>query len=262
VPKSLQAGLLFLRALFRYGGIAFGFMAINLTSLANSQVASQMTPVWSALLGRACLGEPWEQAEVLATAASVIGVCLVFQPAFLFGADPSHDNFSAAGGGAGAVSSSSGNDDAAFAAALAANATDATTPLAPTLAASSSAASSSASDDALGVLFALLGSLCAAGAYVLIRLSGTLAAAPMPFPKLMLAQALGQFLWSGPSLWATHQVALSLYPVANTQSMRAQGLLGDATQRTNDATSLPFVFVFIGAPVAAACASFAGTGVG
>jgi drug/metabolite transporter (DMT)-like permease len=251
VPKSLQAGLLFLRALFGYGGIAFGFMAINLTSLANSQVASQMTPVWSALLGRACLGEPWEQAEVLATAASVIGVCLVFQPAFLFGADPSHDNSSAAG-----------DDDAAFAAALAANATDATTPLAPTLAASSSAASSSASDDALGVLFALLGSLCAAGAYVLIRLSGTLAAAPMPFPKLMLAQALGQFLWSGPSLWATHQVALSPYPVANTQSMRAQGMLGDATQRTNDATSLPFVFVFIGAPVAAACASFAGTGVG
>lgn len=61
-------------------------------------------------------------------------------------------------------------------------------------------------NDTLGIVLALLGSVCAASAYLLIRLSGTSNGVPMQFPKLMFAQALGQFTLAGPSLWVSNQV--------------------------------------------------------
>jgi len=187
-------------------------MAINLTSLANSQVASQMTPVWSALLGRVCLGEKWEWAEMLATLMSAIGVCLVFQPAFLFDAITG----SSSDGDDGTATDAVYGDDIAAFDDLHATKGEPKNKVGHMLLALNSTVSGASSgttdddsnglNDALGIVFALLGSVCAAGAYLLIRLSGTANGVPMQFPKLMFAQALGQFTLSGPSLWASNQV--------------------------------------------------------
>jgi drug/metabolite transporter (DMT)-like permease len=139
-----------------------------MTTLANSQVASQVTPVFSAILGCLVLGESWLVPEMLTTVATAVGVCLVFQPAFIFGkkGDDTADD---------------GADDAASAASTADGAT---------------------SD--LGIALGLIGSLCSSLAYCMIRLMGT--STPVPFPKLMLVQAIAQVTLSVPCHYLTGQI--------------------------------------------------------
>ena len=43
------------------------------------------TPIFTALLSCAFLGEPWRVPEIMATIAATFGVLLVFKPAFIFG---------------------------------------------------------------------------------------------------------------------------------------------------------------------------------
>ena len=82
---SREAGLLGARGLLGFGGIAFGFLAVQMTSLSNSQVAAQTTPVFAAILSCLFLGEPWLASEMLVTLAVAAGVCLIFRPPFIFG---------------------------------------------------------------------------------------------------------------------------------------------------------------------------------
>ena len=74
-----------LRGVFGFVGIAFSFLAIQTTSLANSQVTAQTTPVFTAILSSVFLREPWRVPEIMATIAATVGVVLVFQPTFIFG---------------------------------------------------------------------------------------------------------------------------------------------------------------------------------
>jgi drug/metabolite transporter (DMT)-like permease len=136
----------------RFVAVSFGFLAISTTTLANSFVAMQSTPVFTAILSRIFLGEPWQSAEMVVVVAAAIGVCLMVQPDFLF-AGVDDDAWTADLGGRGgeeeeAISSSSSSS-------------------------SSRAGSPSRKDNTLGVIFALIGSLGQAGAYVMIRIMGT-----------------------------------------------------------------------------------------
>jgi len=145
-----ESFLLGLRGFFGFGGIAFGFMAVQMTTLANSQVASQVTPVFSAILGCVVLGEPWLLPEFFATVATAIGVCLVFQqPAFIFGDRGSGGDSSGDGGGGDGLDTTS----------------------------------------QLGIGFGLIGSFCASLAYCMIRLMGTTTPVPFPKLMFVQAMA-------------------------------------------------------------------------
>mmetsp|Transcript_58214 Transcript_58214/g.131878 ORF Transcript_58214/g.131878 Transcript_58214/m.131878 type:complete len:441 (+) Transcript_58214:158-1480(+) len=78
-----EKGLLALRGMFGFGGMGFAFLAIQTTTLANAQVASQTTPVWTALLSCLLLGEKWETPEMFTALATSIGVLLVFKPSLI-----------------------------------------------------------------------------------------------------------------------------------------------------------------------------------
>lgn len=56
-------------------------------------------------------------------------------------------------------------------------------------------------NDVLGIIMGLCGSFSAGGAYVLIRMMGT--KVKVPWPKMMLAQAIGQIVLALPTLFAT-----------------------------------------------------------
>lgn len=137
--------ILFFRGFFGFFGMSFFFVALNKTTLANVQVAQQTVTIWTAILSRIFLGEPWFYPEMLTTVFAAAGVCLIFKPAFIFGeTDDQMDDSSQV--------QSEG-------------------PL---------------SQDSIGVIFALIGSLSSAVAYVLIRTLGT--TVKVPWPTVMLAQ--------------------------------------------------------------------------
>ena len=138
---KIEMTCLALRGIFGFVGIAFSFLAIQTTSLANSQVTAQTTPVFTAILSSVFLREPWRVPEIMATIAATVGVLLVFQPTFIFG---------------GRINSAEDEDGEDL------------------------------NKDVLGIVFALIGALGAAGAYIMIRVTGTTVS--IPWPKLMLAQ--------------------------------------------------------------------------
>lgn len=151
-----EGGTLFLRGLFGYLGIAFGFLAIQTTSLAASQVTAQTTPIFTALLSCAVLGEPWRAPEVMATVAATFGVLLIFRPAFIFGGD---DHDGGGGGGGGEETATSGDGSSSGGGGFGGD---------DRVSSSSSwgrelrSADGNHKDDALGVVYALVGAVSAA----------------------------------------------------------------------------------------------------
>jgi drug/metabolite transporter (DMT)-like permease len=101
------------------------------------------------------LGEPYERAEILTTIAAAVGVCLMVRPAFIFsGGDD--DAWTADIGSSGLFGKSSGSNRQE---AVSGEVGEQEGP--------------SREENTLGVIFALIGSLGAAGAYVMIRIMGT-----------------------------------------------------------------------------------------
>lgn len=76
--------ILFLRAAFGFGSIAFGFLAIEFMPVGDASVLLMQSPILSAILGYFILGEPWRLAEFSATILSMIGVILITRPPFIF----------------------------------------------------------------------------------------------------------------------------------------------------------------------------------
>jgi drug/metabolite transporter (DMT)-like permease len=150
--SKTQAVTLFSRGFFGFFGMAFFFIALRKTTLANVQVTQQTVTVWTAILSRIFLGEQWYYPEMVTTVFVAAGVCLIFRPAFIFGEEESDD----------------GPDDSA------------------TTSQSSQSASEPLSQHSVGMIFALCGSVSSAIAYVLIRTLGT--TVKVPWPTVMLAQ--------------------------------------------------------------------------
>jgi drug/metabolite transporter (DMT)-like permease len=66
-------------------------------SLAEGTVVFFTAPVWSAILARVWLGEPFGRFDAGATAVAVLGVVLVAQPEFLFGAHAAEASYATGG---------------------------------------------------------------------------------------------------------------------------------------------------------------------
>ena len=76
--------VLALRSLFGWGGIGFGFLAIEHLPIADASVLLMQSPVLAAVLGYFILGEPWRLPEFFSTVVSMTGVVLIARPHFLF----------------------------------------------------------------------------------------------------------------------------------------------------------------------------------
>ena len=69
-----------LRAVVGYGGVAFGFLAVSLLPLADSQIVSQTAPIFSAAFARIFLGEEWHLSEFFSALTGIIGVIFISKP--------------------------------------------------------------------------------------------------------------------------------------------------------------------------------------
>jgi drug/metabolite transporter (DMT)-like permease len=76
--------ILLLRALFGFGGMSFGFLAIEHLPIGDASTLVMQSPILSAILGYFILNEPWRLAEFAATIISMIGVTLISRPSFIF----------------------------------------------------------------------------------------------------------------------------------------------------------------------------------
>ncbi|KAF9204855.1 hypothetical protein BGZ49_004781 [Haplosporangium sp. Z 27] len=91
--------LLFLRALAGSFGLGFFFYALSVMPLADATVIFFLGPVFTAILGRIVLKEPFGPLDALASTVSMIGVIFVAKPSILFPGDhlllpPSEDGLS------------------------------------------------------------------------------------------------------------------------------------------------------------------------
>jgi drug/metabolite transporter (DMT)-like permease len=76
--------ILGLRAVFGWGGISFGFLAIEHLPIADASVLLMQSPVLAAVLSYLILGEPWRLPEFCSTLVSMTGVVLIARPHFIF----------------------------------------------------------------------------------------------------------------------------------------------------------------------------------
>ncbi|CAJ1428678.1 unnamed protein product, partial [Effrenium voratum] len=81
--SSLERKALFARGLVGYGGICFGFLAISLMHLADSQIVAQTAPIFSAAFARIFLKEPWHCSEFFSAGAGIAGVAFIAKPQVL-----------------------------------------------------------------------------------------------------------------------------------------------------------------------------------
>ncbi|KAF9899524.1 hypothetical protein BX616_002974, partial [Lobosporangium transversale] len=90
--------LLFCRGLAGSCGLGFFFYALSVMPLADATVIFFLGPVFTAILGRIVLKEPFGPLDMLASVVSMIGVILVAKPSVLFHQDPKSfsDNSSSA----------------------------------------------------------------------------------------------------------------------------------------------------------------------
>ncbi|KAF9995976.1 hypothetical protein BGZ80_010357, partial [Entomortierella chlamydospora] len=76
--------LLFLRGLAGSFGLGFFFFALSVMPLADATVIFFLGPVFTAILARIVLKEPFGPLDALASTVSMIGVVLVAKPSVLF----------------------------------------------------------------------------------------------------------------------------------------------------------------------------------
>ncbi|KAF9353178.1 hypothetical protein BGX26_009031 [Mortierella sp. AD094] len=76
--------LLFVRGLAGSIGLGFFFFALSIMPLADATVIFFLGPVFTAILGRIVLKEPFGPLDALASTVSMIGVVLVAKPSVLF----------------------------------------------------------------------------------------------------------------------------------------------------------------------------------
>ncbi|KAI8823174.1 uncharacterized protein EV422DRAFT_394630 [Fimicolochytrium jonesii] len=109
-PKGVR-GLLFLRGVVGFMGLTCGWYALSLLTLADSTVLGFLSPVFTAILARLVLNEPYQLVDAITGTLSMVGVLFIARPPFLFGSTPTStldtpDDILAGGGGTDDISSS------------------------------------------------------------------------------------------------------------------------------------------------------------
>ena len=85
-------GLMLMRSLFGYGGIAFAFLAVERLPMGDATTLTMLSPMFATLFSWYVLSERWRVGEMLSSLLAIVGVCLVGRPAFIFGQDEAADS--------------------------------------------------------------------------------------------------------------------------------------------------------------------------
>jgi len=80
--------IVFLRALFGYGGLATCFYGISVLPLGDATVIIFTAPAWTSVLAVLVLGETLAWTDIAAVLVSLCGVSFIARPTFLFGPLP------------------------------------------------------------------------------------------------------------------------------------------------------------------------------
>ena len=151
-PPSARRFLV-LRGIVGIGGLSCFYYAVAHMPLSDATVLMFTSPVWTCVIAWALLGERMGLPEAVSIVTSIAGICLIAKPTFLF--PPAADQYGVALRAAGGINTTGGPSNGASSAAW---------------------SSSSRVDDTdsvngtgLAVGVGLLGSVFAAGAYIVIR---------------------------------------------------------------------------------------------
>jgi drug/metabolite transporter (DMT)-like permease len=85
-------GLMLMRSLFGYGGIAFAFLAVERLPMGDATTLTMLSPMFATLFSWYVLREQWRLGEMISSLVAVVGVCLVGRPAFIFGQNEAADS--------------------------------------------------------------------------------------------------------------------------------------------------------------------------
>ncbi|KAI8589411.1 hypothetical protein BDZ88DRAFT_146527 [Geranomyces variabilis] len=160
-PKGVRH-LLAMRSVIGFMGLVCGWTALSMLTLADSTVLGFLSPVFTAILARVILKEPYQVLDAITGTLSMIGVLIIARPPFLFGSttlatDSTPDDLLASGVGSG------------FGAEGISSETPFTDPSATADATSSAATTDSSSNQLLGCLIALVGATFGALVYIVVR---------------------------------------------------------------------------------------------
>ncbi|KAI9002326.1 hypothetical protein BC832DRAFT_115137 [Gaertneriomyces semiglobifer] len=82
-PKEVR-GLMVLRGLVGFAGLTCGWYALSVLTLADATVLSFLSPIFTAILARFILKEPYEVLDGVTGFLSMVGVICIARPSFLF----------------------------------------------------------------------------------------------------------------------------------------------------------------------------------
>lgn len=82
-PFTLK--ILIMRVIFGFLGIGFAFLTLDLLPVGDATVLIMLGPFIAPIISSIFLGEPWHTHEKIAALLSLVGLCLVTKPSFLFG---------------------------------------------------------------------------------------------------------------------------------------------------------------------------------
>ncbi|TPX55855.1 hypothetical protein PhCBS80983_g04980 [Powellomyces hirtus] len=102
-PKGVRQ-LLLLRSVVGFAGLVCGWSALSMLTLADATVLGFLSPVFTAILARVVLKEPYGPIDAVTGALSMLGVLVIARPPFIFGAaasDATPDDLLASGTGSG-----------------------------------------------------------------------------------------------------------------------------------------------------------------
>ncbi|KAJ3009804.1 hypothetical protein HKX48_007739 [Thoreauomyces humboldtii] len=104
-PKGVR-GLLLLRSGIGFCGLVCGWWALSMLTLADATVLGFLSPVFTAILARFILKEPYALLDAVTGGLSMLGVLFIARPSFIFGStttstDTTPDDLLASGAGSG-----------------------------------------------------------------------------------------------------------------------------------------------------------------
>ncbi|KND02611.1 uncharacterized protein SPPG_01697 [Spizellomyces punctatus DAOM BR117] len=169
-PKDVRL-LLVLRGVIGFGGLTCGWFALSMLNLADATVLGFLSPVFTAILARFILKEPYELIDGITGALSMIGVIFIARPSFLFGrtaVDATPDDLLQAGPSD--FGSEQIPDDPSTASEFAQGYPSVLDPTSSTPAtAAATVAASNEGTRILGVVIAITGALFGALVYIVVR---------------------------------------------------------------------------------------------
>lgn len=154
--------ILFSRAIFGFGSLAFAFLAFDTIALGDATVLVMLGPLIAAIMSALFLAEPFLRSEMIATALTLTGSILVAKPPFIF-----HYLH--------IIQTQAQSQE------------------------EHGVSSASSAVHMFGVVSALMASMCAGGSFVLLRVLGT--SAKIDFKNICFIQGVVRVVLSIPAVW-------------------------------------------------------------